>query len=1174
MRYVFGDCTFDTACYALHRAGVRIPLRPKVFQLLAYLITHRDRVVLKDELVSHLWPQQFVGDAALKSCILTARKALGDAGRSQRFIQTLHGHGYRFVAAVTTEDQPVPTNPPRPTPPRASAPPAPTVESAPGLGGGLLHLSTHALEQEYKQVTVLWCTLAHAPALAIHLGPEAMHSLMHEVLAVAQRTVQRYEGTITQYLGDGFLALFGAPVAQEDHARRAVLAALDLQQRLRMCRTGLALPQHTTLAACMGLHTGPIVVGALDHDPQRLYTALGETTHVVTRLHSLAAPGAVVTSEATYRLICDEVWADACGSLEGAESAAPVAVYTVRGMLRHRAGVPRRHARDRVRFVGRTREFAILQERLASAVQGQGQVVGLVGEPGMGKSRLVYEFAQSVTGHAVTYHEGHCLAYASTTPYLLMRNLFQQLCGLGDAETPERIATSVDRYVRQRGIVPEEGIPVLRRLLDVLVDAPPLQGSPEDYKAWTFALLQQVILCESRRQPLILAVENLHWIDATSEEWLTTLVERLAGTAILLLATYRPGYRPTWLDKSYATQLALPRLTPQESGMVVQAVAHTALLPEHLTQEIIAKAAGNPFFLEELTRSVQEEGRHHTVLTIPDTIQAVLAARIDRLSSEVKHLLQTAAVIGTAVPLPLVQAVAALPEAALHRGLAHLQAAEFLYETRLFPEREYTFTHALTQQVAYETLVQTRRRVLHARIVEALEALAGDRVAEQVERLAHHAVRGEVWDKAVTYCQQAGARAHARAAFREAVAYVDQALEALHYLPPGPDTQTVAIDLHLALRNALYPLSELERIFEVLQAAAALAEPLDVPHRRGWIAAYLLVHFNQTGEPDHSLAAGQRALATAEALGDVDLLVTTQHYLGNVARSLGAYQQAIAYCRKNMAVADRASPQAHYGLPGPAAIFARSFLVCNLAECGAFAEARARAEEGVRLAEAADQPLSRVLAYWAAGTRALYQGDLHHAIPVLARACTLGQDAHFLLMLPRLALYLGAAYTLAGRLTEALSWLEQAVEQALARRVLLDHALQVTWLGETLWRAGRLEEAGVQAQHALEFARAHQERGHEAYALRLLGDIATHRDPPEVEPAEAQYHLALALAEALGMRPLQAHCHHGLGTLYGTVGQWVKAHTALSTAMAMYQAMDMTFWLPQTEAVLVQMEGR
>jgi DNA-binding winged helix-turn-helix (wHTH) protein/GGDEF domain-containing protein len=288
MRYVFGDYTLDTECYELRRIGVRIPLRPKVFQLLAYLIAHRDRVAVQDELLAHLWPNQCIGDTALKSCVMAVRKAVGDAGRTQRIIQTFHSHGYRFVAAVTTTEPTPPASAMLPVPSNASSPSAPVVETLPVPPPAISH--PVRLAQEHKHVTVLYCTLTQAPALALRLGPETMHALMQAVFALARRTMQRYEGTITQYLGEGFLVLLGAPVAHEDHARRAILAALELLQGLPTCHTDLALLQDLPLAAYIGLHTGPVVVGYLDSDPQRLYTAVGETAHVATRLQPLAAP--------------------------------------------------------------------------------------------------------------------------------------------------------------------------------------------------------------------------------------------------------------------------------------------------------------------------------------------------------------------------------------------------------------------------------------------------------------------------------------------------------------------------------------------------------------------------------------------------------------------------------------------------------------------------------------------------------------------------------------------------------------------------------------------------------------------------------------------------------------------------------------------------------------------
>jgi tetratricopeptide (TPR) repeat protein len=454
-----------------------------------------------------------------------------------------------------------------------------------------------------------------------------------------------------------------------------------------------------------------------------------------------------------------------------------------------------------------------------------------------------------------------------------------------------------------------------------------------------------------------------------------------------------------------------------------------------------------------------------------------------------------------------------------------------------------------------------------------MEELYADRLAEQVERLAHHALRGEVWDKAVAACQQAGTRAMTHSAYHEAVTYFEQALSSLQRLPASPDAHAQAIDLRLDLRRALYPLGEIERIFVCSQEAQTLAEALGDHHRLGWVTAYLLAHFVAVGEPDHAFVAGQSALAIAADLGEVGLTVVAQHHLGTVYRNLGDYRRAVEYFRKNVACLHGELVHEHFGLPGLASVLSRSHLVYNLTECGDFAEGKVPAEEGVRIAEAADHPYSRVLMYLCVGNRSLRQGDLQQAIPVLERALDLAQMAHVRVLVPFVASILGAAYALAGRIAEALPLLEQAVEQAIAMRHMREHALRLAWLGEAYLLAGRLDEAYTQAQHALDFSRAHQERGHEAYALRLLGEFHARREPPEVEPAATHYRQALALAEELGMRPLQAHCHLSLGTLYTRTDQREQAHAELSMAIGLYRAMDMHFWLPQAEAALAKTGG-
>ncbi len=524
--------------------------------------------------------------------------------------------------------------------------------------------------------------------------------------------------------------------------------------------------------------------------------------------------------------------------------------------------------------------------------------------------------------------------------------------------------------------------------------------------------------------------------------------------------------------------------------------------------------------------------------------------------------------------MALLQAIAELPEEALHRGLMHLQAAEFLYETRLFPEQEYTFKHALTHEVAYGSLLLERRRGLHARIVEALEALARDRVAEQVERLAHHALRGEVWDKALAYCRQAGEKNMARSAYREAVGAFEHALSCLRHLPETRGTHEQAIDLRFALRTALFPSGDLGRILAYLHEAAVLAAALDDPRRLGQVSLFLLDTFRSMGAYDQAIASGQRALALATASGEVVLHALANQYLGMAYQAQGNYRRAIDCLRQTVASLEGARRHERFGQFNLPAVLSRAWLAWCHAELGMFTEGRALADEGLRIAEAAAHPSSLMWAYYGIGMLPLLKGDLPRALPLLERAMGICQDADLSVFVPLIAAALGAAYTLAGRIADAVPLLTPAMEQStVTGRIHYEMFCRLS-LTEAQVLAGRLEEAHALAVRALALARAHQERGNQAYALRLLGEIAAHHKSPEVEQAEVHYQHALALAEELGMRPLQAHCHRSLGTLYAATGQREQARAALAAAIELYRAMDMTFWLPQTEAARAQVEGR
>jgi class 3 adenylate cyclase/DNA-binding winged helix-turn-helix (wHTH) protein/tetratricopeptide (TPR) repeat protein len=1212
MRYQFGDYQLDTRRWELHRASQPIPVRPKVLQVLAYLLEHHERVVSKAELLEHLWPHQVIGDASLLACIQEVRRAIGDNGRTPRLLRTVRGFGYRvIVAVVAQEDGPVaasqpPTALPAPegtaAPPRPASPPAETPAAAPTsvavsrVDGESKQVTVRAaLEGERKQVTVLFADIKDSLALISDRDPEAVQQLLDPALHAMMDAVHRYGGTVNQVLGDGIIALFGAPVAHEDHALRACYAALAMQAALRAYAEDVRHTHGLTLQSRIGLNAGAVVVRAIRNDLHMDYSAVGQTTHLAARLEQLAPPDTILLTAATVRLIEGLVRVKVLGPTPVKGLAEPVELCELLGASGMRWRLQTARARGLTHFVGRQTELDALHTALAQAGAGHGQVVAVMGEAGVGKSRLVDEFVW--TAHAQGWLVLDCAAmsYGQATPYFPVLDLLRRYCHLEERDDTRTIAAKVTEQVLTLDATLQDTVPALLALFDALPeDSPFLTLHPSQRRQRTLAALKWLLLRASQGQPLLLVCEDLHWMDTETQALLDSLAESLPAARLLLLVDYRPGYQHGWGSKTYYTQLRLDPLTPASADALLQALLGDDPSLAPLTRLLIERTGGNPFFLEESVRAlvetevlVGERGAYRLATALPTVqvpamVQAVLTARIDRLPLEDKRLLQTAAVIGMEVPLALLQAMAELSDEALWVGLAHLQAAEFLYETRLFPDLAYTFKHALTHEVAYGSLLQARRRTLHAGIVTALERLAPERLAEQVDRLAHHAFRGEVWDKALAYLRQAGEKAMARSAHYAAVEYFEQALTAIPHLPETHETCEQAIDLRLALRPALYPLGNSERILALLREAEPLAEALDDPRRLGRVLRFLSVHFHERGTHAQGLVAAQRALALAIASGDDVMQAAANHYLGIAYQYQGDYRRAIDCQRQSMAFWDAAVQGGEYFgqgrpvrvrdlfVPG---IAQRAFAAMGHAELGTFAEGHALGDEGLQKAEVAAHAGSLWVASYGLGRLFLSQGDLSRALPLLERAVGICQDANLPAYFPVTTAALGAAYTLGGRVADAVALLTQAIEQLIATEQVNAQTLCRLALIEAQVLARRLDEAHTLAAWTLAHACERQERGNEAYALRLLGDIAARCEPPEVEQAAAHYQQALALADELGMRPLQAHCHCGLGMLYVATGQQAQARTELATAIAMYQSMEMTFWLPQAEAALAQVEG-
>jgi DNA-binding NtrC family response regulator/tetratricopeptide (TPR) repeat protein len=921
------------------------------------------------------------------------------------------------------------------------------------------HLPTPAPAWEQKPVAVLALEVTWPEAS----GPE---SLRYDPWTERARweqaivdKVQGFGGVLLQRTPALLTWVFGLPQTLEQLPQRAVHSALAIRQMV-VDASAPALPPCPEVR--LAVHLGAVRVDHQAPNPTARLLPVGDALVLPVRLLGQAAPGELLITPEVGRLVDGWVALEERPVPLHSGQSTRIDGYAVIGVSPGREVRAGRRSPTRSPFVGRARELELLDGVLEQVKAGRGQVVSLVGAAGMGKSRLLQEFRQRLIGQRVRYAEGQCLSYGSAIPYLPVLDLLRDHCDITEGDDPEALAAKMRLALKRSGDGLAAELPLLLDLLSVRVAADRFaELSADGRRARTFEVLYQMFLASSRQQPLVLTVDNLHWIDPTSEALLAGLIERLASVPLLVLTTARPGYRPPWGERSYVMQLALQPLDPDASRQVVQYVLdHQPLAPD-LEQQPLAKAEGNPFFLEELSHTVREQEGRSVALAVPNIIQAVLAARIDRLPLEERSLLQTAAVIGLEVPVALLQAIAELPEEALHRSLAHLQAAEFLYETRLFPEREYTFKHALTHEVAYGSLLQERRRALHARIVEILEALAGDRTAEQVERLAHHALRGGVWDKALMCFQQAGEKALARSAYREAVACFEQALRALPHLPETHDTREQAIDLRLALRTALHPSGDSGRILAALRETEALAAALDDPRRLAQVSLFLSNYFHNRGAYDQAIASGQHALALATAGGEVALHALANRFLGETYQAQGNYRRAIDYLRQAVACLEGARRRERFGLVALPAVQSRAWLAVCHAELGRFAEGRALGDEGLRIAEAVDHPGSLLWAYCGLGRIFLRQGDLPRALPLLERALGICQGVGLLASLPWMAAALGEAYTLCGRIANAVPLLTQALDQSTAPERLYSkslcslplgraHRLAATWRRRTL----------------------------------------------------------------------------------------------------------------------------
>jgi len=1000
-----------------------------------------------------------------------------------------------------------------------------------------------------------WITLLRV-SLAVE-DDDGMRDATRPLEIVADK-VQAFGGRVLELGRTGLDAAFGLDPL-EDAAQRAAYAALAIQRAGARAREQLSLAPVARIA----LHADSYLVSRMGTSTQIDQDAKRGASALLATLVATAAPDSVVVSPTVVQFLRRRF--DLDGPVE-----AGVAGEAYR--LLGRADRPAMFDRQISSFVGRESEIELLENRWSLAAQGLGQIVGIVGDPGVGKSRLVWEFLHGgVTRGRPLVLETASVALGRPTPYLAIIELLRTYFAVEAGETDAAIRGRVVRRLGDLDPSLAGSLSAFLSLLNVPTEDSAWDGlDPARRRQRTLDSIKRLMLRESARQPLLLVFEDAHWADSETKALLETVADSLPAARVLMLVTFRPEHEHGWSHRTFYTQV---RVDPLRGDSVQRFLRD--LLGEHpsldsLRARLIEWTGGNPFFLEETIWTLAEtkvlEGdrgkyrmvRPVTSIAVPETVHEVLAARMARLGQSAFEVLQSAAVVGRRVPHEVLAVVSTSSAEALSQGLELLQAREFLSETGLGDEREYTFRHALTQEVAYASLPEDQRRALHARILHAIERVYSSRLDDKVAEVAHHAFEGQRWEQAVGYLHRAGARAVARSANTEAGACFEQALVALSHLPDTRENQELAIDLRFGLRNALTPLGQVHRTLEHLREAEKLAGLLGDERRRGRALSFAANCLCIMADYEGAIEASQQARQHANSLGDFPLSVAAGMYLGRASAGLGQYRRAADVLREVAESLGGERIHEYLGLPVLPAVFARSHLVLALAELGEFDEAERFIKEAIEIAERTRHPETLLWAHVGAGLARLVRGQLAPATRALEHALELYRAADIPVYFPLVSSPLGLVYAMGGRVPEGLVLVEQAVERTESRRQAALLAWTLLRLGEVRLLADQPSAAADAGSRALALFREHKERGGEAYTLRLLGEVEGRRgDPERARPLIVQ---GYTLAQELGMKPLAARCQLLLGMLRTPGEPGPDVATRLAASARALNSLGMEHW--------------
>ncbi len=1029
-----------------------------------------------------------------------------------------------------------------------------------------------ALEGERKQVTVLFVDIVESSRLAEQLDPEVMHRLMDRTLRLMAGTVHRYEGTVNQFLGDGLMALFGAPVALEDHAFRAVQAALTIRETVAGYSEQLKREQGVELQLRLGLNSGLVVVGKIGDDLRMDYTAVGDTTNLAARMQTQAEPGTILITDATHRLVSDYVRWESLGSVLVKGRSTPIAVFKVVGRQRRRTRLEIAADLGLTGLVGRRRELATLGDCFARVKAGRGHVVGIVGEPGVGKSRLLHEFRTSFQAEDVTWLEAHCAPYGQTMPYLPLLEMCKANFNIDDDDNPLQIDQKLRQGLRQLEPDLASILPYLRELLGAAGQDETLRHlDPKDKRQRTFEALRRLVFAGAQQRPVVFIFEDLHWVDRTSEDFLAFAVESLAAVPALLLTTCRPGYTARWTDKTYYTQVALDLLAEREVETMLERLLGITKAPSELVRVVWEKAEGNPLFVEEIVRSLREHGlvdvrdgslvwRGGGEIQFPGTVQDIIRARLDRLEEPVKRTAQTASVIGRGFALAVLSRVAERPTEVSH-DLDALKRLELVHETRLYPELEYGFTHAVIQDVAYQTLLLQRRRELHGAIGHAIEELYADRLDEQAAILAYHYARSEQADRAIAYALRAGDRAARLHANAEATTYYEQALTMARARGATPDGQRAVIDATIRLAAVGVTRQDvIERDRANLEQARALAEGLRDDPRLAQVLYWLGRIAYVLAQPSTAIGFAQRSLDIAERLGDEGLAAPPVNLMGRIYWQKSDYRQASQLLARGTAQMRRLGNKTEESTAAGFAAFALGLI-------GQFDRALGHADHALALAQEIKNPFAEAAVFLNRAVVYGERGDWPLALSDFENARGIAEEIGDLFRVYVATCFEGHVRTMSGHPGPGRRLIEEslALGEQLGSRFVL--AREKSFLASALLALGETDAVPALCHEAVRLGEEAEDRFPQAYAHCTLGEMLLRTDPSRRPEGERLMERAIDILQELGTRPELARTYVRYARCLLGLGDRDRALALLDSAAALSREMGMTRHVAEIDAL-------